>query len=121
MESWTKAKPAYPTPMEMVEFFYKTLGNKPEVPMASILIIEEWEEWVESTSDEEELKELADLIYVLYGYALAKGWDLDEALYRVHANNVGRMRQPDGSIQRRADGKVIKNPNHPKVDLRDLL
>jgi predicted HAD superfamily Cof-like phosphohydrolase len=69
----------------------------------------------------DELKELADLVYVIYGYAYAKGWNLDEALKRVHENNVARMTQDDGTIKRREDGKIIKNPNTPKVKLHDLV
>jgi len=33
---------------------------------------------------------------------------------------MGRMFQDDGTIKRREDGKVIKNPLYPKVDLGDL-
>jgi predicted HAD superfamily Cof-like phosphohydrolase len=58
---------------------------------------------------------------VIYGYANAKGWDLAEAVLRVHNNNVGRCIQPDGSIKRRADGKVMKNPDYPKPNLSDLV
>jgi predicted HAD superfamily Cof-like phosphohydrolase len=61
------------------------------------------------------------LVYVCYGYASTFGWNLDEALARVHQNNLGRCIQPDGSIQRRADGKILKNPDYPKVELHDLL
>ena len=68
-----------------------------------------------------ELKELADLVYVCYGYANACGYDLDEAIRRVHENNVGRCVQPDGSIKRREDGKILKNEDYPKVDLGDLV
>jgi len=68
-----------------------------------------------------ELKELSDLVYVIYGYANAKGWDLDEAIYRVHANNIGRCIQADGSIQRREDGKILRRKDYPKVELGDLL
>jgi len=57
---------------------------------------------------------------VIYGYALARGWDLDEAVTRVHENNMARMKQDDGTIKRREDGKIIKNPNTPKVNLKDL-
>lgn len=114
---------AYPTPAQMVAEFYKQLGTKPDFLMAECLVFEEFNEWrlTGGDEDEEQLKELADLVYVIYGYALANGWDLDEALYRVHANNLGRMTQPDGTIKRRADGKVIKNPDYPKVNLEDLV
>jgi predicted HAD superfamily Cof-like phosphohydrolase len=70
---------------------------------------------------ENELKEMADLIYVLYGYARVKGYVLDKAVERVHQNNMGRMYQPDGTILRRDDGKIIKNKDFPKVDLGDLV
>jgi predicted HAD superfamily Cof-like phosphohydrolase len=68
-----------------------------------------------------ELKEMADLIYVLYGYARVKGYNLDKAVERVHQNNMGRMYQPDGTILRRDDGKVLKNKDYPKVELGDLV
>ena len=118
----TKAKPAYPTPMDMVKYYYKTSGITPNVTTAERLVHEEYDEWLEERSGTEgELKELADLVYVIYGYALAMGYDLDEALCRVHSNNLGRMTQPDGTIKRREDGKIIKNPDYPKVDLSDLV
>lgn len=34
---------------------------------------------------------------------------------------VERMKQDDGTILRREDGKVIKNSNTPKVFLDDLV
>lgn len=111
----------YPTPAECVKEFYKQLGTKPDPTMAAKLVWEEWAEWTNEVSPEKELKELADLVYVIYGYALSRGWDLDEAFCRVHSNNLGRMRQPDGTIKRREDGKVIKNPDYPKVNLEDLV
>ncbi len=118
----TKAKPAYPTPMDMVKYYYKTAGIKPDVTTTEYLVHEEYDEWLEEDSGTEgELKELADLVYVIYGYALAMGYDLDEALCRIHSNNIGRMTQPDGTIKRREDGKIIKNPDYPKVDLSDLV
>lgn len=111
----------YPTPAECVKEFYKQLGTKPSVDMSFKLIIEEYKEWLDSDTPEGELKELADLVYVIYGYALSRGWDLDEAFCRVHSNNLGRMTQPDGTIKRREDGKVIKNPLFKKVNLEDLV
>ena len=149
------------------------------------LIEEEYKEWQEIASGEaevgcdtpvHELKELADLKYVIYGYARAKGWTLDEnyevvpfgdnhvmgtvskflneagsgsdtheikclqacvkaidgyalemgydidtAVVRTHRNNIGRCVQPDGTIQRRVDGKIIKNENYERVYLEDLV
>jgi len=121
---WSEPPSSYPTPLEMTEHYQKTTEQTPDPDLYSRLIREEFTEWVMSLNAEdltEELKELADLVYVVYGYANAKGWDLDEALYRVHSNNLGRMYQPDGSIKRRDDGKIIKNKDYPTVDLSDLV
>jgi hypothetical protein len=129
------------TLMQMVKEYKDTSGQKNSVELSRKLVWEEYEEWeyevncpedplpkysldpfgVIEYSAKDELKELTDLVYVLGGYALAKGWDLDEALKRVHANNVGRMFQPDGSILRRDDGKILKNKGYAKVDLEDLV
>lgn len=85
------------------------------------LVEEEFEEVRLSDTKENLLKELADLVYVTYGLAVTFGLDLDEALVRVHQNNMGRMYQPDGTIKRRDDGKILKNKDYPKVDLGDLV
>ena len=114
------------TPMEMVKEYAKTSGQKPDANLYAALIEEEFKEWfhefiVYGTSDTNQLKELADLLYVIYGYANAKGWNVEEALRRVHENNLQRIYQDDGTIKRREDGKIVRNPNAPKVLLDDLL
>ena len=96
-----------------------------------ILILEEIEELVESHHEaidyisnlrarEHTLKELADVVYVAYQYAAAAGWDLDEALNRVHASNLSKL---DDNLKpiKREDGKVIKGPNYKKPTLIDLV
>ena len=109
------------TPMQMVKEYVKVSGQKPDPKMGIKLIEEEYDEWCAVQSPEDELKELSDLVYVIYGYANARGWDLDMALLRVHDNNLGRMYQEDGTISRRDDGKILKNKGYPKVDLKDLV
>lgn len=123
---------------EMVTEYNNTAGNKKDPLLYSKLVGEEHLEFCnaqegnyeaeqcgEFTGDQvdyaAELKELADKVYVEYGYAWVKGWDLDEAVRRVHKNNMERMYQDDGTIKRREDGKILKNPNTPKVNLEDLV
>lgn len=123
---WTEPDDHYATPMEMVKYFKKFTGQDGTPQLYSRLIMEEYDEWVQELLQingdrTSELKELADLVYVIYGYALSKGWNLDEALYRVHVNNVLRVTQPDGTIKRREDGKIMKRENAPKVRLDDLV
>ena len=115
--------------MGMAQEFSKIMGQMPNSALYLRLIEEEYEEFMEEAKyghiskagDVAELKELSDLVYVCFGYALAMGWDLTEAVTRVHKNNIGRCVQPDGSIKRREDGKIIKNNDYPKVDLDDLV
>lgn len=110
-----------PLVSEMVKEFSEVLDQEPNPTLYQHLIFEEFEEFETAFYKEDELKEMADLVYVVYGYANAKGYNLDEALRRVHANNLGRCIQPDGSILRREDGKIIKNKDYPKVMLDDLV
>lgn len=112
---------AVQTPMEMVKQFVRVSGQEPDAALYMNLIFEEFTEWENEEDPVAELKELTDLLYVIYGYANAKGWDIEEAFRRVHANNMGRMYQPDGTIKRREDGKIEKNKEYPKVNLEDLI
>ncbi len=93
------------------------------------LIIEEFKEFLEAEGflfmhgknhQEHTLKELADLVYVCYQYAVNMGWDLDEALYRVHESNMSKL-DKDGKPIYREDGKVLKGPNYAPPNLEDLI
>ena len=116
-----KAKVFCMTPMDMVQEFAKVTGQVPDVKLYERLVFEEFDEWALELQAQPELKELSDLVYVIFGYANAKGWDLMEAVRRVHVNNLGRCVQEDGSVQRREDGKILKRQDYPKVDLSDLV
>ena len=111
------------TVSEMVKEFAKVTEQQPTPSLYVKLIGEELDEWAKEgmIRSENDLKELADLVYVIYGYANAMKYDLDEAVRRVHENNIGRCVQPDGTVKRRADGKIEKNKDYPKVNLSDLV
>jgi len=120
-----------PTVMDMVKEFAKVTQQELNPETYVTLIEEELGEWLEEcwhfvTCDvdyqpKDELKELSDLVYVIYGYANSRRWNLQAAIERVHCNNIGRCIQPDGSIKRREDGKILKNKDYPKVQLEDLV
>lgn len=113
-----------------VREFKKVTGQEPNRETGVRLIEEEFNEWFEEfylskyeniDNQADELKELADLVYVIYGYADTMGWSLDLTINRVHKNNLARVIQDDGTVKFREDGKVLKNPNAPKVFLEDLI
>ena len=95
------------------------------------LIAEESREFLEATDESlsafpfihskraDALKELADLVYVCYQYAANIGWDLDEALRRVHESNLSKL--DNGRPIYREDGKVLKGPNYQPPTLTDLV
>ena len=85
-----------------------------------LLLKEEYSEVRDADGPLELLKELADLVYVTYGYAATYGWDLDEAVRRVHLSNMSKL-GPQGKPIKRPDGKVLKGSNYWKPDLSDLV
>ena len=103
-------------------------GRAPQTKQKN-LIVEEFKEFLEADGemwrDNPEvttncLKELADLVYVCYQYAENMGWDLDEALHRVHESNMSKLDE-DGKPIYREDGKVLKGPNYAPPNLENLV
>jgi NTP pyrophosphatase (non-canonical NTP hydrolase) len=93
------------------------------------LIVEEFKEFLDAenqlimgltVNSAECLKELADLVYVAYQYAENLGWNLDEALDRVHKSNLSKLDE-NGKPIYREDGKVLKGPNYQPPNLTDLV
>ena len=104
----------------------KTLSSR---NMQKNLIVEEFKEFLEAEGmlfrnsaslHEDAIKELSDLVYVCYQYAANMGWDLDEALRRVHQSNMSKLDE-DGKPTYRADGKVLKSANYQPPTLSDLV
>ena len=104
--------------------------NSKDVGLAIHLIVEEYDELWEAHgealchSDNKSvlancLKELADLVYVCFQYAAASGWELDEALDRVHKSNLSKL--VDGKPLKNEEGKVLKGPNYEPPYLEDLI
>jgi len=97
--------------------------------MQRTLIVEEFKEFLDAENQlllgftvnaTDCLKELADLVYVCYQYAENLGWDLDEALNRVHQSNMSKL-DNNGEPIFREDGKVLKGPNYQPPNLKDLV
>ena len=104
----------------------KTLKSR---NMQKNLIVEEFKEFLEAEGmlfrnsqalHEDAIKELSDLVYVCYQYAANMGWDLDEALRRVHKSNMSKLDE-DGKPTYREDGKVLKSANYQPPTLSDLV
>jgi predicted HAD superfamily Cof-like phosphohydrolase len=97
--------------------------------MQRTLIVEEFKEFLDAENQlllgftvnaADCLKELADLVYVCYQYAENLGWNLDEALDRVHQSNLSKL-DDNGEPIFREDGKVLKSSNYQPPNLSDLV
>ena len=97
--------------------------------MQRTLIVEEFKEFLDAENQllmgftinaTDCLKELADLVYVCYQYAENLGWNLDEALDRVHQSNLSKL-DDNGEPIFREDGKVLKSSNYQPPTLTDLV
>ncbi len=63
---------------------------------------------------------IADSIVVLIGTALAYGIPLQRVWDEVHRSNMAKL-QPDGSVKRRSDGKVLKPDNWTPPQIEEII
>lgn len=72
---------------------------------------------IELNPDKKKLtKELADLMYVTIGTAVTFGLPLKEVFEEVHKSNMSKV-NPDGTINRRPDGKILKPDTYKAPNL----
>lgn len=121
------------TPVENVRMFHKTFGFEikelPGVPdektkqLRKDLIVEEFTEYCEASNTNDVVgvaDALADLLYVVYGAALAWGIPIKEVFNEVHRSNMTKV-CPDGKIMRLSNGKVVKPLNYSPPDVASVL
>ena len=116
-------------PLSMVRQFQRVMGQELDQPykqntaldrLRLKLVSEEFDEVCASETPDNLLKELADLVYVTYGYAATYGWDLEEAVRRVHASNMSKL-DDHGKPVLNDEGKVMKGKNYLEPDMSDLV
>lgn len=87
------------------------------------LINEEAREFQEASEKQDPVEvadALADLLYVTYGAALEWGIPLDAVFDEVHRSNMTK-KWPDGTVHRRADGKILKPDTYSPADVAGVL
>ena len=116
-------------PQAMVEEFHRKfeigIGHAPSVPdegtrqLRMRLIQEEFDELKEAMATQDlagVAKELADLLYVVYGTAVAYGMDMGPVFREVHRSNLSKV-----GGYKRADGKWVKPPTYSPAQVGPLL
>ncbi len=134
-------------PMELVREFMRTfqqyVPSNPIMPdpvtqnLRYRLIDEEAQELSEATNAKEYLDAIGDLLYVVYGAALAAGFSphqVDAAFCEIHRSNMSKCWSDDEidcipadsrshrvgenrHIVRRNDGKIVKSPSYSPARL----
>lgn len=134
-------------PMELVREFMRTfqqyVPSNPIMPdpvtqnLRYRLIDEEAQELAEATTAVEYLDAIGDLLYVVYGAALAAGFSahqVDAAFTEIHRSNMSKVWTDDEldripadcrssrvgdnrHIVRRTDGKIVKSPSYSPARL----
>lgn len=134
-------------PMELVREFMRTfqqyVPSNPIMPdpvtqnLRYRLIDEEAQELSEATNAKEYLDAVGDLLYVVYGAALAAGFSphqVDAAFVEIHRSNMSKCWSDDEidcipadsrshrvgenrHIVRRNDGKIVKSPSYSPARL----
>lgn len=113
------------TPIDMKELHPRgTSSSTPLWRLRVNLVAEEHEEFVEAMNDGEDLVPIADaicdLIYVLCGTAVSFGIPLDECFAEVQRSNMSKI-GPEGKVNRREDGKILKHKDFSPPDLRRVI
>jgi NTP pyrophosphatase (non-canonical NTP hydrolase) len=103
-------------PMEDVKRWLEAVGqttttdNEDQRNLYAKLIVEEFGEFMAAFVDKDDVEQLdacADMIWVIIGYALSRGWDIEGAWTEVTRSNFSKF-DPD-------TGLPIKNPETGKI------
>jgi len=81
------------------------------------LIQEELDELHNSDELHEVADAIGDLLYVVYGTAIAYGIDIEPIFAEIHRSNMSKF--IDG--YRRADGKWVKGPSYSPANLEPII
>jgi len=126
--------PNFETNFQKVSTFHEVfcpeqINGSPTFPPSNIqrlrrhLIAEEFKELRDAMHQKNMIEvadAIADLLYVVYGTAVAFGINADAVFAEVHRSNMSKAGE-DGKAIRREDGKVMKGPNYSPPDIKGVL
>jgi predicted HAD superfamily Cof-like phosphohydrolase len=89
------------------------------------LISEEFSEFFAAFVDEDDIEQLdacADMIWVIVGYALSRGWDIEGAWREVTRSNFSKFDVDTGlPIKNPQTGKIMKPSTFSEPDLKQFI
>lgn len=88
------------------------------------LIDEEYQEFCEARINEDDVETLDacfDMIWVIVGYMLSKGYDVEGAWDEGARSNLAKIDAVTGKVTKRDDGKVLKPEGWQKPDFSKYI
>lgn len=85
--------------------------RSPQSELYKNLIKEEYDEFIEAydaKDDVEELDACFDMIWVIVGYMISRGWDREAAWDEGARSNLIKIDPTTGKVIKRDDGKILK-------------
>jgi predicted HAD superfamily Cof-like phosphohydrolase len=98
--------------------------HKPEHNFYHRLIKEEFTELFDAVAENDEVEEFdacLDLIYVVIGHMIQRGWDAQGGWNEVQRSNMAKVDPDTGHVHRREDGKILKPAGWTPPDLTPFL
>jgi len=111
-------------------FFMRACGqttsgyNYDQAELYDNLREEETTEFLEARFAENEVEEfdaVLDMIVVLIGYGLSRGWPMNDGWAEVMRSNMAKIDPRTGAVRRREDGKILKPEGWTPPDLASLI
>ena len=96
-----------------------TEDNETQAKLYDKLIREEFDEYIAARlmkDDVETIDACFDMIWVIVGYMLSRGWDCDKIWDEGSLSNLAKIDKETGKVLKREDGKVLKPEGWKKPD-----
>ena len=96
-----------------------TEDNEAQAKLYDKLIREEFDEYIAARlmkDDVETIDACFDMIWVIVGYMLSRGWDCDKIWDEGSLSNLAKIDKTTGKVLKREDGKVLKPEGWKKPD-----
>jgi predicted HAD superfamily Cof-like phosphohydrolase len=84
------------------------ISNFTQSSMYLKLIDEEYQELLNAKTEADAADAIVDLLVVVTGYGLSRGWPMQELWDEVMKTNFAKVDPGTGVVKRREDGKILK-------------
>lgn len=100
------------------------IDNEEQAQLYHRLINEEYNEFIVARNQKDDIETLDacfDMIWVIVGYMLSKGYDVEGAWDEGAKSNLAKIDDVTGKVIKRADGKVLKPEGWQKPDFSKYI